>query len=274
MSGNIGYIEAICDLAEKYGAITFLDEVHAVGMYGPRGAGVAEHLDWAANSSSSARQPGSIMDRIDIISGTLGKAFGIVGGYVAGSTAFVDMIRSYAPGFIFTTSLPPAVAAGAITSVTYLKQSSRERHAQQINTRILKARLSQLDIPVIPNPSHIVAILVGDAEAAKAASDKLLREHGIYVQSINFPTVPKGQERLRITPTPGHSPDMMNQLVGALQSIWHQNKLKSVRDWGKIGGCAGVGVSGVKVVEPIWTDAQLGLQVETRRQRQSMALTA
>jgi 5-aminolevulinate synthase len=201
MSGSVGPIREICKLAKQYGAITFLDEVHAVGMYGPRGAGVAEHLDFDANRATVDRVPGSVLDEVDMITGTLGKAYGVVGGYVAGSAALIDMLRSYAPGFIFTTSLPPCVVAGALTSVRHVCTSDVERLGQQLNTRKLKARLAELDIPVIPNPSHIVPVLIGDAALSKAASDLLLTRHGIYVQSINYPTVPRGEERLRITPT-------------------------------------------------------------------------
>ncbi|KAF9958100.1 mitochondrial 5-aminolevulinate synthase [Mortierella alpina] len=259
MSGTIGKVNDICRLAKKYGAITFLDEVHAVGMYGPHGAGVAEHLDFAENLNRPLGSPvKTAMDQVDIISGTLGKAFGIVGGYIAGSSAMVDMIRSYAPGFIFTTSLPPAIVAGATASIQYLRNSPHERLAQQTNTRSLKAQLAALDIPVVPNPSHIVPVLVGDAEVCKAASDELLRSHGIYVQSINYPTVPRGEERLRITPTPGHTDEMMGHLVRSLESVWQRNGLKRTSQWKATGGRAGV-VEGAEDPEPIWTEAQLGL---------------
>ncbi|KAG9296074.1 hypothetical protein G9A89_011926 [Geosiphon pyriformis] len=256
MSGTVGHIDAICNLAKKYGAITFLDEVHAVGMYGPRGAGVAEHLDFELNAIQPYGNNGSVLDKVDIISGTLGKAFGVVGGYIAGSSNLIDMIRSYAPGFIFTTSLPPIVVAGARASIQYLKQSSKERHLQQLNTRILKARLAELDIPVCPNPSHIVPVLVGDAEPCKIASDQLLRDHGIYVQSINYPTVAKGEERLRITPTPGHNVKMTDHLVNALETIWRKNHFKRVTNWRAEGGRAGVGNDDL-YTQPIWTDKQL-----------------
>ncbi|KAI9018401.1 pyridoxal phosphate-dependent transferase [Hyaloraphidium curvatum] len=227
MCGSIGPIKEICDLANKYNAITFLDEVHAVGMYGRTGAGVAEYIDQ--------------MHRVDIISGTLAKGYGIVGGYIAASAALCDMIRSYAPGFIFTTSLPPAVVAGAITSITYLKTSQKERIGQQLNTRLLKARLADLGIPVVPNPSHIVPVLVGNAEICKQISDELLSKYDVYVQSINYPTVPVGEERLRITPTPGHTEAMMDHLVGALSTIWKERGLKYESDWALEGGRAGVG---------------------------------
>ncbi|KAI8922895.1 pyridoxal phosphate-dependent transferase [Entophlyctis helioformis] len=228
MSGSIGHIKEIAALARKYNAITFLDEVHAVGMYGKTGAGVAEYID--------------AMDEIDIITGTLGKAYGVVGGYIAASASLVDMIRSYAPGFIFTTSLPPAVVGGALASIRYLKTSQAERSAQQLHTRALKSQLDGLGIPVIPNPSHIVPVLVGDAETAKSVSDELLYKYNIYVQSINFPTVAKGEERLRITPTPGHNEDHTKVLVNALSTIWSERKLKTVQDWAALGGKAGVGI--------------------------------
>jgi 5-aminolevulinate synthase len=259
MSGTIGKVNDICRLAKKYGAITFLDEVHAVGMYGPHGAGVAEHLDF--NENLNRPQASSIqnaMDQVDIISGTLGKAFGVVGGYIAGSSGLVDMIRSYAPGFIFTTSLPPAIVAGATASIRYLRNSPHERVGQHTNTRALKARLAALDIPVVPNPSHIVPVLVGDAEVCKAASDELLRSHSIYVQSINYPTVPRGEERLRITPTPGHTEEMMDHLVHALESVWQRGGLKRTSEWKATGGRAGV-VEGAVDPEPIWTEDQLTL---------------
>ncbi|KAK3821002.1 MAG: pyridoxal phosphate-dependent transferase [Benniella sp.] len=259
MSGTIGKVNDICRLAKKYGAITFLDEVHAVGMYGPHGAGVAEHLDFKDNlNRPQASSIQTAMDQVDIISGTLGKAFGVVGGYIAGSSGLVDMIRSYAPGFIFTTSLPPAIVAGATASIRYLRNSPLERVGQQTNTRALKARLAALDIPVVPNPSHIVPVLVGDAEVCKAASDELLRSHSIYVQSINYPTVPRGEERLRITPTPGHTEEMMDHLVHALESVWQRGGLKRTSEWKATGGRAGV-VEGAVDPEPIWTEDQLTL---------------
>ncbi|KAJ1569844.1 mitochondrial 5-aminolevulinate synthase [Nowakowskiella sp. JEL0078] len=228
MCGSIGPIKEIAKLARRYNALTFLDEVHAVGMYGHHGAGVAEHIN--------------AMDDIDIITGTLGKAYGVVGGYIAGSTKFVDLIRSYAPGFIFTTSLPPPVVGGALSSIRYLKKSQTERYGQQLNTFKLKDRLEKLGIPVVPNPSHIIPVLIGDAETAKSVSDELLTRYHIYVQSINYPTVPKGEERLRITPTPGHTKELMDKLVDALCNIWEERGLKKVTDWEQEGGRAGVGM--------------------------------
>ncbi|KAF9485413.1 5-aminolevulinate synthase [Pholiota conissans] len=263
MCGSIGPIKEICDLAEQYGALTFLDEVHAVGLYGPRGAGVAEHLDYDAQlaaGDSPLPIKGSVMDRVDIITGTLGKAYGAVGGYIAGSDDFVDMIRSYAPGFIFTTSLPPAVVAGARASVVYQKNYVGDRQLKQVNVREVKRRFAELDVPVVPGPSHIVPVLVGDAELAKAASDKLLAEHNIYVQSINYPTVARGEERLRITVTPRHTVEQMNKLVAAVDQIFTELGINRTKDWKLAGGRAGVGMpDGVDSVEPIWNDPQLGL---------------
>lgn len=282
MCGSIAPIEKICDLAEKYGALTFLDEVHAVGMYGPHGAGVAEHLDFdyhaarsgsiklnsdgAASFGSSPMSSSafplfnggnpSIMDRVDIITATLGKAYGCVGGYVAGSADFIDWLRSYAPGFIFTTSLPPAVMAGAKAAIAYQASTNESRRGQQSNTTYVKNQLASLDIPVVPNPSHIVPILVGDAEKAKVASDLLLSKHDIYVQAINYPTVPIGQERLRVTPTPGHNKELCDHLIAAVDDTFAELGLNRVADWANRGGLCGVGVDGAHV-DRLWTDAQL-----------------
>ncbi|KAG8691791.1 mitochondrial 5-aminolevulinate synthase [Ceratobasidium sp. 423] len=262
MCGSVGPIEKICDLAEEYGAITFLDEVHAVGMYGPRGAGVAEHLDFETHKNAG-QDPnpikGTVMDRVDIITGTLGKAYGTVGGYIAGSADLVDMIRSYAPGFIFTTSLPPAVVAGAQASIAYQMEFMGDRQLQHINTRELKKRFKADGIPVVPGPSHIVPVLVGDAALAKAASDSLLIDHGIYVQSINYPTVAVGEERLRITPTPGHTAEQMGRLVSAVNETFDRLGIKREAEWKAVGGRAGVGMPDEKVIEPIWNNKQLGL---------------
>ncbi|EEH06084.1 5-aminolevulinic acid synthase HemA [Histoplasma capsulatum G186AR] len=264
MCGSIAPIKEICDLADKYGAITFLDEVHAVGMYGPHGAGVAEHLDFETYASLDTGNPkstaGTIMDRIDIITGTLGKAYGCVGGYIAGSASFVDTIRSLAPGFIFTTSLPPATMAGATTSIKYQVSYGRDRTLQQLHTRAVKAELNAKDIPVIPNPSHIVPILVGDAEVAKQASDMLLKDYGVYVQAINYPTVPRGEERLRVTPTPGHVKPYRDHLVQALQGVWERLGIRKTSDWKAAGGFLGVGVDDDAKNRPLWNDAQLGLR--------------
>ncbi len=208
MDGDFGRIAEICDLAEEFGALTYLDEVHAVGMYGPRGGGIAEQIGQA--------------HRIDIINGTLGKAFGVFGGYVAGSARMMDAIRSYAPGFIFTTSLPPAVAAGAAASIAFLKSAGGQalRDAQQLHAKILKMRLKALGMPIIDHGSHIVPVIIGDPVHTKIISDMLLDQHGIYVQPINFPTVARGTERLRFTPSPVHTPDQIDRLVRAMDSLW------------------------------------------------------
>jgi 5-aminolevulinate synthase len=206
MDGDFGPIKAICDLAEEFNALTYLDEVHAVGMYGPRGAGVAER--------------DGLMGRIDIINGTLAKAFGVFGGYIAASAKMVDAVRSYAPGFIFTTSLPPAVAAGAATSVRILKTAQYLRDAQQTNAAILKLRLKGMGLPIIDNGTHIVPVHVGDPIHCKMLSDMLLENFGIYVQPINFPTVPRGTERLRFTPSPVHDSRQIDLLVKAMDQLW------------------------------------------------------
>ncbi len=208
MDGDFGPIREVLDLADEFGALTYIDEVHAVGMYGERGAGVAER--------------DGLMDRIDIINGTLGKAYGVHGGYIAASAKMVDAIRSYAPGFIFTTSLPPAVAAGAAASVKHLKTDPHLRELQQTNARILKDRLKAMGLPITDHGSHIVPVHVGDPVKCKMLSDLLLENYGIYVQPINFPTVPRGTERLRFTPSPVHGPDEMDRLVKAMDDLWSQ----------------------------------------------------
>ncbi|KAK6462588.1 5-aminolevulinate synthase mitochondrial precursor [Scheffersomyces coipomensis] len=261
MCGSISPIEAICDLADKYGALTFLDEVHAVGMYGPHGAGVAEHLNFDAQLKSGMNKVNTetVMNRIDMVTGTLGKAFGTVGGYVTGKAKLIDWFRSYAPGFIFTTTLPPAIMAGSSTSIRYQRSTLNDRISQQKNTRYVKNNLNDIGIPVIPNPSHIVPVLVGNAADAKRASDLLLDKHNIYVQAINFPTVPIGEERLRITPTPGHGPQISNQLIGALDSVFNELNLNRINDWKAQGGLCGVGSENASKIEHIWTDEQLNL---------------
>ena len=211
MDGDFGPIAEICDLAGEFNALTYLDEVHAVGMYGPRGAGVAER----------DRQ----MPRIDIINGTLGKAIGVMGGYIAASGLLCDAIRSYAPGFIFTTSLPPAIAAGAAASIRFLKTATDLRRSHQTQARILKTRLKGLGLPIVDHGSHIVPVIVGNPTHTKHLSDTLLDRHGIYVQPINYPTVPRGTERLRFTPTPYHRGSQVDQLVRAMDGLWSQCEL-------------------------------------------------
>jgi 5-aminolevulinate synthase len=212
MDGDIAPIAEICDLADKYGALTYLDEVHAVGMYGAQGGGISER--------------DGVAERLTLIEGTLGKAFGVMGGYITASKTIVDCIRSYAPGFIFTTSLSPVLVAGALASVRHLKASSVERDAQQARAALLKAKFTEFGLPVMPSVTHIVPLLVGCPVKAKRISDILLAEYGLYVQPINFPTVPRGTERLRFTPGPSHTSEMMDELTSALIEIWDRLELK------------------------------------------------
>ena len=214
MDGDIADIPGTVALAKKYGAMTYIDEVHAVGMYGPRGAGVCER--------------DGVMAEIDIIEGTLGKAYGVMGGYIAADSVIVDAIRSYADGFIFTTSVPPAVAAGAVASIRWLKEHNEVRVKHQARAAALKARMEAAGLPVMPSVSHIVPVLVGDPVHCKLISDILLEEHGVYVQPINYPTVPRGTERLRFTPSPAHSDEMMDHLVQALEKLWVRCNIQRV----------------------------------------------
>ena len=215
MDADVAPIAAICDLAERYGAMTYLDEVHAVGMYGARGGGISER--------------DAVAGRVTILEGTLGKAYGVMGGYIAADQAIIDCIRSYAPGFIFTTSLSPVLVAGALASVRHLKASGEERAAQQANAAILKARMAEAALPVMASDTHIVPLFVGCPIKAKRISDILLAEYGLYVQPINFPTVPRGTERLRFTPGPCHSAAMIDELVGALSEVWSRLELEKRR---------------------------------------------
>jgi 5-aminolevulinate synthase len=208
MDGDIGPIADICDVADAFGALTYLDEVHAVGLYGASGAGVAER--------------DGVMQRLDVIQGTLAKGFGVVGGYIAASAMLVDFVRSNAPGFIFSTAMPPAIAAGALASVRHVRAHPDLRTRHQERAATLKRRLLAAGLPVMPSQTHIVPLLVGDAALCKRASDILLERHGIYIQPINYPTVPRGSERLRITPSPVHDDGLMDALLMALQDVWQE----------------------------------------------------
>jgi 5-aminolevulinate synthase len=211
MDGDIAPIAEILDVCEKHNAMSYIDEVHAVGLYGPRGGGVAERE--------------GLMDRITVIEGTLGKAFGVMGGYIAASRDLCDFVRTFASGFIFSTALPPAVAAGACASIRHLKESQAERDLHQDRVAKVRGALDRMGIPHIPNPSHIIPVMVGDAHKCKFISDWLMDNHGIYVQPINYPTVPRGTERLRITPSPVHSDDDIDKLLRALSEIWSHCEL-------------------------------------------------
>ena len=248
LSGSIAPIAAICDLAKRYGATTFLDEVHAVGLYGPHGGGVAEHLDFEAHANGNHR--GTVMDRVDIISGALGKAFGTMGGYIAGSSSMVDLIRSLAPGFIFTTSNPPATMAGAKAAIDYQYKYPKDRLQMQRNVQAIKRQLQQRGFPVLPNASHLVPLMIGDAGKAKIASDMLFEEFGIYVQPINYPTVPMGQERLRISPTASHTAIDQQLLIAALEEVWTRLRLRKIAD-------APESWNVTRSVPALWNDSQL-----------------
>jgi 5-aminolevulinate synthase len=212
MDGDISPINEICDLAHRHGALTYLDEVHAVGMYGAHGGGISER--------------DGVADRLTIVEGTLGKAFGVMGGYIAADKTIIDCIRSYAPGFIFTTSLSPVLVAGALASVRHLKASAEERQAQQASAAMLKAKFAATNLPLMPSVTHIVPLLIGCPVKAKRISDILLAEYGLYVQPINYPTVPRGTERLRFTPGPCHSAEMMDDLTAALVEIFGRDEIR------------------------------------------------
>lgn len=212
MDGDIAPIKEICDLADKYGAMTYIDEVHAVGLYGEHGAGVAERE--------------GLMDRLTVIQGTMAKGFGVVGGYIAGTKAMCDFIRSFGQGFIFSTSLPPAVAAGCLASIQYVSGHNEIRVKHQANAKMLREKLEAAGIPHMENPSHIVPVMVGDPVLCKQASDMLMEKYNHYVQPINYPTVPKGTERLRFTPSPFHTEEMMDDLVACLSEVWENLHLK------------------------------------------------
>jgi 5-aminolevulinate synthase len=215
MDGAIAPIHEVCDLAHRHGALTYVDEVHAVGLYGPRGAGIVERE--------------GALERVDIIEGTLAKAFGCHGGYIAASANTIDLVRSMAAGFIFTTALPPPIVAAAIASIRHLKTSSSERQAQGVAVACVKAKLAGAGIPMLASPSHIVPVMVGDPLRCKAVSDRLVEHHDVYVQPINYPTVPRGTERLRLTPGPFHTPELINELAEALTEVWRALGLSFAR---------------------------------------------
>ena len=257
ITGTVGPIAEICDLAERYGAITFLDEVHAVGLYGPHGAGIAEHLDFEAHASGQTQ--GTVLDRVDIVSGALGKGFGTMGGYIAGSESFIDVVRSLSRGFIFATAPPPANMAGAQAAIEFQRDNPQDRMQLQRNVRAVKLRLREHALPVLPNQSHVVPLMVGDSEKCKEAADILFDDFSIYVQPINSPSVAVGQERLRISPTAAHTQAHQDHLLKALVQIWNRLGLKYIEDWRRgTDGSVNEGWEEQVAATPIWTDSQLG----------------
>lgn len=269
MCGTVAPIEAICDLAEKYGAITYIDEVHAVGLYGPTGAGIASHLDSLQDSQNyfkAETSPRSLTSRLDVVVGALGKGFGTMGGYVAGSEALCDMVRSIGLGFIFTTAQPPPIMAGAKAAIDYQARNPETRIQLQRNVRSVKSALSKAGLPVLPNTSHIVPLMVGSSALCKQAADILFDDYAIYVQPINSPSVPVGGERLRISPTAAHTPKQQEHLINALVEIWDRLGLRRIDSWShhrefsssesELLGHPGAGLSGG---EPLWTKRQLDL---------------
>lgn len=254
MCGTIAPIAAICDLADRYGAITFMDEAHAIGLYGPHGAGVAEHLDFATHQSGRANGR-TAMERVDVISGSVSKGLGTMGGYVAGSTALIDMIRSIARGFIFTTVQSPAVTAGAHAAIQHQLHNKDGRIRLQRNVAAVKRKMAAFDLPVLPNRSHLLPLMIGDAELTRRVTDILFDEYHIYVQAINSPTVAVNMERVRISPTGFHGPAQQDALVSALVEIWDRLGLRKASDWQR----AGVWDAQQAAVTQLWTDEQLGL---------------
>jgi 5-aminolevulinate synthase len=255
ISGTIAPIKAICDLAEKYGALTYLDETHAVGLYGPSGAGVAEHLDFETHLLGQTAEK-TTMDRIDIVQATVSKGFGTIGGYIASSEALVDTIRSLARGFIFTTAQSPAIVAGAIAAIQHQRHNLERRRALQLSVAAVKQEMKRHDIPIYPNSSHLVPVMVGDAQLSRRIADVLYEDHSVYVQPMNSPTVAVSMERFRVSPTASHGPEQREKLVNAIVKLWKQFGLRRESDWIR----DGVWDERQAAIKPIWTQAQLGLE--------------
>ncbi|OQE34919.1 hypothetical protein PENCOP_c015G02109 [Penicillium coprophilum] len=255
MCGTVSPIAKICDLAEKYGALTYIDEVHALGLYGPHGAGVAEHLDFEAHRNGESE--GTIMDRIDIFAGALGKGFGTMGGYIAGSAALVDMIRSVSSGFIFTTAQPPPIMAGAKAAIDFQRSNPDSRMELQRNVRSVKRALIEYGLPVLPNQSHIIPLMVGDSAKCQQVADILFNEYNIYVQPINTPSVPIGEERLRISPTASHTVAQQQHLLSALIEIWDRLQLRTLQDWER---------DAEGRLKPEWNSTEIGQAVWSNKQ--------